>query len=100
MQTNTRLKRGLRCSSECATRDHRTFGECMRAKSLQLKPNLSNTKAVKHHDRELEAYRSARRQGIQPAGTTMDKVESAVRISDATGVAYQADKPMFDAKVS
>lgn len=71
----------------------------MRAKGLQVKPNLSNTSASKHHDSELEAYRSARKQGVQPAGTTMEKVESAMRISDATGVAYQADKPMFDMKV-
>lgn len=100
MQSNPRLKRGLRCTSACVTRDHRTWGECMRAKSLQVKPNLSNTGASRRHERELDAYRSARSQGIQPAGTTMDKIESAVRISEQTGVAYQADKPMFDVSVS
>ena len=84
-----KLKKGARCSSTCATKDHRTFGECMRGKNLQLNPNLSNTGASKAWDAELSAYRDARAQGIQPAGTTAAKVREAVEISNATGVAYQ-----------
>jgi len=41
-------------------------------------------------DRELEAYRTARAQGIQPAGTSMKKVQEAVQISEKTGQAYKA----------
>jgi len=77
------------CSSGCVTQDHKTFGECMRAKNLQLNPNLSNTGASKAWDAELSAYRDARAQGIQPSGTTMAKVREAVEISNATGVAYK-----------
>lgn len=88
-----RYKPGKRCSSACVTRDHRTFGECMRAKSLQVKPNLSNTQAVKNHDAELQAYRNARAQGIQPAGTTMAKVREAEMLSDMKGSAFNADNP-------
>lgn len=81
-------KMGARCSSACQSKNHRTFGECMRAKSLQVKPNLSNTGAVKAWDRELQGYRDAKAQGIRPDGTTAEKVEQAVRISNETGVAY------------
>lgn len=84
-----KFKKGARCSSACLTKDHRTFGECMRSKNLQLNPNLSNTGASKAWDAELGAYRDARAQGIQPSGTTMAKVREAIDISDATGVAYK-----------
>lgn len=95
-----RFKKGKRCSSACLTKDHRTFGECMRSKSLQLKPNLSDTSTTKAWDGELESYRNARRQGIQPAGTTQAKVDEAVQASETSGVAFQADKPMWDVTVS
>ena len=85
----SRYRPGKRCSSACLTKDHKTFGECMRSKNLQLTPNLSDTGASKAWDAELSAYRDARSQGIQPSGTTMAKVREAVEISNATGVAYK-----------
>mgnify|MGYP006286029265 CR=1 FL=1 len=44
----------------------------------------------KKWDSELDAYAAARRQGIQPSGTSMEKVQAAFDISDKTGSAYQA----------
>lgn len=85
-----KLKKGLRCSSACLTKDHRTFGECMRSKSIRLTPNLSDTGAQKAWDRELDNYEAARAQGIEPAGTSQAKIDEALKISDATGVAYAA----------
>lgn len=84
------FKRGLRCSSACQTKDHRTFGECMRSKHLNLNPNLADTARSKQWDADLQYYRDARSQGIQPDGTTREKVRQAVEFSDATGVAYGA----------
>lgn len=95
-----KLKKGKRCSSACPTKDHRTFGECMRSKNLQLNPNLSNTGATKAWDGELEAYRNARSQGIQPAGTTMKKIREAESLSQSTGTAFDATKPMWDVSVT
>jgi hypothetical protein len=40
---------------------------------------------------ELQAYRDARAQGIQPAGTTMQHVEEAHKASETLGRAYDAD---------
>jgi hypothetical protein len=41
-------------------------------------------------DAELKAYKDARDQGIQPAGTSMKKIQQAVEISNQTGKAYGA----------
>lgn len=77
------------CSSSCLTQDHETFGACMRAKNLQLNPQLADTGRSKRWDRELQAYRDARAQGIQPSGTTMTKIRQADEISQKTGQAFQ-----------
>lgn len=77
------------CSSSCVTQDHETFGACMRAKNLQLNPHLADTARSKRWDKELQAYRDARSQGIQPAGTTMKKIREADEISQKTGQAFQ-----------
>lgn len=76
-------RRGKNCSAKCLTRDHKTFGECMRAKNLHLNPNLADTGAQKAWDKELDAYDSARRQGVEPEGTTMTKVNEAMRKAEA-----------------
>lgn len=71
------------CSSGCPTRDHKTWGECVRSKRLNLNPNLSDTGRQKQWDSELDAYDSARRQGVEPEGTTMTKVNEAMRKAEA-----------------
>lgn len=83
-------RKGKNCASACLTKDHKTFGECMRAKGLQVTPNLMGVTANKKGESELQAYRDARAQGIKPAGTTRAKVDEAVRISQSTGRAYEA----------
>ncbi|WP_327719875.1 hypothetical protein OG381_34370 [Streptomyces sp. NBC_00490] len=45
----------------------------------------------KKWDAELEAYRTVRKEGIQPDGTTMNKITEAVKLSDAAGAAYGKD---------
>lgn len=55
----------------------------MRAKRLNLRPNLSDS-TQKQWDRELDAYESARRQGVEPEGTTMKKVDEAMRKAEAS----------------
>jgi hypothetical protein len=46
-------------------------------------------------DAELKAYKDARAQGIQPAGTSMAKVQEAVRISDKVGKAFDGNTGTF-----
>ncbi len=55
---------------------------------------------AKKWDSELQAYRDARDQGIQPAGTTRKLIESAVKASDTMGRAYNAEKMPEASKIN
>ena len=87
------------CSSGCPTPGvHRTWGECMRAKNTRV--GWANSAAgldlskEKRFQKELSDYRSAREQGVQPAGTTGARVQEAMRLSEDTGRAFNAEKPV------
>jgi hypothetical protein len=47
--------------------------------------------SAKKWDAELHHYREARRQGIQPAGTTMKAINEAKQASDNLGSAFNAE---------
>ena len=86
----------MACRTGCRTKDHSSWGECARASRLQL--NAGDAKhttkmPTKKWDAELNAYREARSQGIQPAGTSMAKVQKALEISNRTGKPFNAERP-------
>ena len=87
----------MACASSCKTKDHSSYGECLRSKGIAA-TGLESTNpsfAMKRQhkwDKELDAYESAVRQGVQPEGTTMPKIEKAMRISEATGQPFRADQ--------
>ena len=72
-----------------------------KAKGLQLSTGDARSAVIaagttqKKWDKELSAYKDARRQGIQPAGTTMRAVEDALKKSDKAGKAYDANTGGF-----
>ena len=49
--------------------------------------------STKKWDAELQAYRDARAQGIQPASTKMRDIKVAVEVSNQAGKAFKADDP-------
>jgi hypothetical protein len=70
---------------------------CFGCKGLTLSMNAGDADSRrvmpnKKFNRELEAYKEAREQGIQPAGTSMRKIEEAVKASETLGRAYDAQK--------
>lgn len=78
------------CSTGCPTPGrHRSFGECLRAKGLQI-GDLKGHDVNKRGETDLQAYANARRQGIQPSGIDRASVDRAVRISEADGTAFTA----------
>ena len=86
---------GKNCTSGCKTRDHRSYAECLRDKNTRTylaapSRGLDGT-TQKRWDAELGRYYEARREGIQPDGTTMPKVMEAIKLSDAAGAAYGRD---------
>ena len=67
---------------------------CFGCKGLTLQMNSGDAKrdiSDKKWTAELKAYRDARAQGIQPAGTTMRHVQEAHKASEILGKAYNAD---------
>jgi len=65
-----------------------------KAKGLQLNTGDASSQKImsnKKWDGELNEYRKARAQGIQPAGTTMAAIQDAYRASEVMGKAYDAD---------
>lgn len=65
-----------------------------KAKGLQLSTGDANSSKVMSNKKwhgELDAYRAARAQGIQPAGTTMQKIREAEKASEVMGKAYDAN---------
>jgi len=69
------------CSSACKTKDHKSWGECVRSKGLQLSPAVNDGYSTKQRawDRELDSYESAVRQGLEPAGTKQRHVDAAIK---------------------
>ena len=63
--------------------------------TLELNTGDANARAVmpkRKWEGELARYKQARSQGIQPAGTTMDKIVAAEKASENLGRAYNAEK--------
>lgn len=85
----------MTCRSGCATQDHENYHACLRDAGVRTylaspSKGLDGT-TQKRWDRELSDYRSARKQGVQPDGTTARAVSEAMRLSDAAGAAYGRD---------
>lgn len=83
------------CRAGCKTQNHASWGDCLRDAGVRTylaspSKGLDGT-AQKRWDNELELYRKARKEGIQPEGTTLGKVTEAVRKSDEAGMAYGRD---------
>ena len=67
---------------------------CFGCKGLTLQMNSGDAKRDipdKKWNAELQAYRDARAQGIQPAGTTMRHIQEAHQASETLGKPYDAD---------
>lgn len=75
----------VNCDEDC-------FG--CKARTLQLNTGDANSQKAMSNKKwhgELDAYRNARAQGIQPEGTSMAAIQKAVEASDAMGKPYDAD---------
>ena len=78
----------MACRKGCPTQDHRSWGECARQSGIRVGRVDATTE--KRWDRELDEYRAARRQGIQPEGTRLEQTRAALDASDALGRPFDA----------
>ena len=87
------------CRTGCVTKDHESYGQCLRAASLRVgwaksAKGLDYT-AEKRNEAELQAYRDARKAGVQPAGTRTPQIREAMELSAKAGAAYDAGTQTF-----
>ena len=69
-----------------------------KARTLQLSTGdaaSSKNMSQKKWDKELNLYKDARNQGIQPAGTSTRQVQKAIDDSNKVGKAYDANTNSF-----
>lgn len=73
-----------------------SYGAYLRSKAIKVaytnSANGWDATKQRHWDNELQAYRDAVAEGLNPAGTTMREIDQARRISDATQRPYDASK--------
>ena len=63
--------------------------------SVQMNAGDADSRRVmpnKAFNKELDAYKEARAQGIQPNGTSMTKIQEALKASDIMGRPYDDNK--------
>jgi hypothetical protein len=81
------------CTSSCKTQDHNSYGECLQentpmfAGCFPTRQGWDKDKENKDN-KELNAYYSAVKQGMEPRSTRMKDINAAVRLSDKAGKAF------------
>ena len=73
------------CTSGCKTKDHASYGECLRSNTPSVRNSTQSTSGLysmeRHNAQEINEYKAARAQGIQPAGTKLHQIRNAVEQS-------------------
>lgn len=79
------------CSSGCPTKDHESYGECLKSKGAGVKvmDPSAGYMAAKKWQTEISEYRAARSQGIQPKSSQLGDIRRAVTKSQKLDRAVQ-----------
>lgn len=71
----------MNCTSGCPTKDHDSYGACLRAKGVRVawadSANNRDYATEKRFAKTNEAYREARAAGLQPKGVDMTSIRRA-----------------------
>lgn len=83
----------MACRTGCKTKDHSSWAECARDAGVTVTATTTSRDRDNYDQtrKELKAYKDARSAGIQPEGTTMDKISQAKAATKALGRPYNAD---------
>lgn len=81
------------CRSGCREQSHSSYAECLQAANIGIGAGVSSPAqfAIDKTKKDLKAYQTARANGIQPGGTTIEKVREAEAASKALGRPYNAE---------
>lgn len=85
----------MACRTGCKTQDHASYAECCKDAAtgawMVAASKGYDQGAQRRWDGELSEYRSLRKEGIRPDGTTRPHLEKAKKLSDHMGAAYGRD---------
>ena len=76
----------MACSSSCPTQDHETFGQCLRAKNLQIDRHSLKQDGLnldKKRDHMLGRFRQCVESGKTPEKPTLTEVKKVERELDS-----------------
>ena len=84
----------MACRTGCPTQDHSSWAQCAKASNISVTAVINSPQQgmFEQTKRELRSYRELRMDGIQPEGTTMDKINAARKASERLGRPYNAEK--------
>ena len=94
MECNEKMAEAPKYEDDLPVDHTKCSSDCFRCKSKTLQMNTGDASRDipdKKWNAELKAYRNARDQGLQPAGTTMSHIEEAHKASEVMGTAYNAE---------
>ena len=82
----------MTCRSGCASKDHGSYAECLRAASIKVDAviNSKNQWMFEETKKDMRAYEGAKANGISPGGTSMAKVKQAQDATKLLGRPYDA----------
>lgn len=79
----------MACRTGCTTRDHESYSACLRDGLPRIaycnSAGGSDATTQKKWDANLESYRAARAEGLQPATTRQGDIDAAKRVADVAG---------------
>lgn len=79
----------MACSSGCRTKDHRSYGECLKDKGdvrMSIGPTTGTDRTTElRFQAETDAYAAAVKEGLDPAACTWDAVNAARKAADEAG---------------
>jgi hypothetical protein len=81
------------CRSGCRTQDHESYAECLRAAKPVTRNSTQSTDTLYRRESlnatEINEYKAARAQGIQPATTQLKDIQEAVAVSKKVDAAVE-----------
>lgn len=82
----------MSCRSGCPTKDHDSYSDCLRDANVRVAATINSALSFAWDKtrQDTTAYRAARVNGIQPEGTTVEKVRAAEQASRMLGRPYDA----------
>ena len=81
------------CRTGCVSKDHASYADCLRDANPTVAATVTSwmNSWYDKTKQDLRAYESARRNGIQPESTTVEKVRAAERATRLMGAPYNAN---------